>query len=635
MPLPKGVEADTPAAPNGTAVGPGMVDPHFIVPVEETGLRETKIDVGVAENDVSRNGHIPRPQSGVHDNVVRSEAPAAETRNHETMIHIGVTGNDVSRDGHIPPPANGAPGNVVRSAAQEVGEGDDNMASSYAKRMDELRRSFKLGKTRPTSYRIEQLKALDRFLVDYHDRLVDALKEDLNKNKFESVLFEIQYTRNEIKGTLMELEKWVKPEKAPKNIMLIMDQALIHSEPYGLALIIGAWNYPVQLTLCPLIGAIAAGNCAVVKPSEQAAATAKLIQEMVPKYLDPECFAVVVGGPKESAELLREKFDYIFYTGSTTVGKIVYEAAQKHLTPVTLELGGKSPVYVDEAVDMEVACRRLIWGKYVNAGQTCIAPDYVLCHAAVYARFVDTCKQVITEFYTDQPKESKDLGRIVNTNHTRRIAKMLEGVPVAFGGDVDVDSKYVAPTLVTEIKGTDALMQEEIFGPVLPILRVNSADEAIEFVNDREKPLTLYVFSSRQKVIDRFMHETTSGSICANDTLVHLSVDTLPFGGVGQSGMGRYHGKYSFDTFSNKKAVLVRSFNPIGEAFGRKRYPPLDEFKLNYFKQLLMKRSSPLGSLCCSATPYLLVFVLGVASAFLLRYVLHGEKPPLRRWWRQ
>ncbi|XP_054920294.1 aldehyde dehydrogenase, dimeric NADP-preferring isoform X4 [Dermacentor andersoni] len=510
--------------------------------------------------------------------------------------------------------------------------GSDEMSSSYSKRVDELRRSFKLGKTRPTSYRVEQLKAMDRFLADYHDRFVDALKEDLNKNKFESILFEIQYTRNEIKGTIMELDKWVKPEKAPKNIMLLMDQALIHSEPFGVALVIGAWNYPLQLTLCPLIGAIAAGNCAVIKPSEQAPATAKLLLEMVPKYLDPECFAVIVGGPKESAELLTEKFDYIFYTGSTNVGKLIYAAAQKHLTPVTLELGGKSPVYVDAAVNLEVACRRLMWGKYVNAGQTCIAPDYVLCHTAVYAQFVDTCKKVITEFYSEHPKDSADLGRIVNTNHCRRIAKLLEGLPIAFGGDVDVDSKYVAPTLVTEVKVTDPVMQEEIFGPVLPILRVNSADEAIEFINEREKPLTLYVFSSQQKVIDRFMYETTSGSICANDTLVHLSVDTLPFGGVGQSGMGRYHGKYSFDTFSNKKAVLVRSFNPIGEAFGRKRYPPLDDFKIAYFRQLLLKRGSLLGTGLLGCAPYLCVFVLGVASAFLLRYLFHdGSKLPQRR----
>ncbi|KAL1438343.1 hypothetical protein MTO96_048133 [Rhipicephalus appendiculatus] len=474
--------------------------------------------------------------------------------------------------------------------------------------MDELRRSFKLGKTRPTSYRVEQLKAMDRFLADYHDRFVDALKEDLNKNKFESILFEIQYTRNEIKGTLMELEK------PPKNVMLIMDQALIHSEPYGVALVIGAWNYPLQLTLCPLIGAIAAGNCAVIKPSEQAPATAKLLQEMVPKYLDPECFAVIVGGPKESAELLTEKFDYIFYTGSTHVGKLIYAAAQKHLTPVTLELGGKSPVYVDEVVDLPVACRRLMWGKYVNAGQTCIAPDYVLCHTAVYTQFVDTCKKVITEFYSEQPKESADLGRIPSCS---------KGCPSRSVETWTWTTSTWPPTLITEVKPTDPVMQEEIFGPVLPILRVNSADEAIEFINQREKPLTLYVFSSRQKVIDHFMYETTSGSMCANDTLVHLSVDTLPFGGVGQSGMGRYHGKYSFDTFSNKKAVLVRSFNPIGEAFGRKRYPPLDDFKIAYFRQLLLKRGSPFGTGLLSCAPYLCVFVLGVASAFLLRYLFH------------
>lgn len=282
-----------------------------------------------------------------------------------------------------------------------------------------------------------------------------------------------------------------------------------------------------------------------------------------------------------------------------------------------------SPVYLDEAVDMDVACRRIMWGKHVNAGQTCVAPDYVLCHQAVYDKFVSTCKTVITEFYSEDPKASSDLGRIVSTNHVRRIAKLLEGTKAEFGGDVDVDSKYVAPTLLTNVNPGDPVMQDEIFGPVLPILRVNSADEAIEFINERDKPLTLYVFSKNQRMIDRFIHETSSGSMCANDTLVHLSVDTLPFGGVGTSGMGRYHGKYSFDTFSNKKAVLVRNFNPIGEAFGRKRYPPFDEFKLSFFKQLLLKRGSPLGGLF-SYTPYLLVFFLGIASAFLLRYILHA-----------
>lgn len=293
------------------------------------------------------------------------------------------------------------------------------MSTQFSKRINELRRAFKLGKTRPASYRIQQLKALDRFLEDYNDAFVQALKEDLNKNKFESILFEINFTRNEIKGTIMELDKWMKPEKAKKNIMLIMDEAMVHSEPYGVALIIGAWNYPLQLTLCPLIGAIAAGNCAVIKPSENAAATAKVIEEMIPKYLDPECYTVVTGGAKETTELLTEKFDYIFYTGSINVGKIIYAAAQKQLTPVTLELGGKSPVYLDEGLDLEVACRRLMWGKHVNAGQTCVAPDYVLCHQAVYADFVDTCKRVITEFYSEDPKSSPDLGRIINTNHVK------------------------------------------------------------------------------------------------------------------------------------------------------------------------------------------------------------------------
>lgn len=538
--------------------------------------------------------------------MVKSDLIVEDLENRrETKIDIGINGNGVA---------------TVERSSPSLGT---DMSTQFTKRINELRRAFKLGKTRPASYRIQQLKALDRFLEDYNDAFVQALKEDLNKNKFESILFEINFTRNEIKGTIMELDKWMKPEKAKKNIMLIMDEAMVHSEPYGVALIIGAWNYPLQLTLCPLIGAIAAGNCAVIKPSENAAATAKVIEEMIPKYLDPECYTVVTGGAKETTELLTEKFDYIFYTGSINVGKIIYAAAQKQLTPVTLELGGKSPVYLDEGLDLEVACRRLIWGKHVNAGQTCVAPDYVLCHQAVYADFVDTCKRVITEFYSEDPKASPDLGRIINTNHVKRIAKLLNGTTPAMGGEIDEDTKYVAPTLLVDVKATDPIMQEEIFGPVLPILRVQSADEAIQFINEREKALTLYVFSKSQKVIDRFMHETSSGSMCANDTLVHLSVDTLPFGGVGPSGMGRYHGKYSFDTFSNKKAVLVRNYNSIGEAFGRKRYPPLTDSKLSYFRQLLAKRSSPFGGLF-SHMPYLIVFMLGIASAFLLRYVVQA-----------
>ncbi|XP_064476693.1 aldehyde dehydrogenase, dimeric NADP-preferring-like isoform X2 [Ornithodoros turicata] len=534
-------------------------------------------------------------------------APAEVVENHGNGdVRIDMPNGDAPANTATPPPV-----------------GSTAMTTQYSKRLNELRRAFKLGKTKPLSYRTQQLKALDKFLVDYEQALILALKEDLNKNKFESVLFEIQFTRNEIKGTLMELSKWVKPEKTPKNMMLIMDEALVHSEPYGVALVIGAWNYPLQLTLCPLIGAIAAGNCAVLKPSEHAPATAKVIGELVPKYLDPECFMVVSGGVKESTELLQERFDYIFYTGSINVGKIIYAAAQKHLTPVTLELGGKSPLYLDETVDMEVACHRVMWGKYVNAGQTCVAPDYVLCQSSVYGAFVETCKRVITEFYSENPKESADLGRIVNGNHVKRIAKLLEGSNVAVGGQVDIDNKYVAPTLLTDVGPDDPIMQEEIFGPVLPILRVSSADEAIQFINEREKPLTLYVFSKDQKVINRFMNETSSGSMCANDTLVHLSIDTLPFGGVGPSGMGRYHGKYSFDAFSNKKAVLLRNYNPIGEAFGRKRYPPLDDFKLSYFKQLLLKRGSPFGGFF-SFTGYIIVFLLGIASAFLLRFVLHA-----------
>ena len=325
---------------------------------------------------------------------------------------------------------------------------------------------------------------------------------------------------------------------------------------------------PVQLNLSPMVAAICAGNAVVLKPSELAPATARTLSELLPRYLDKDCFVVVEGGPEETQALLSEKWDYVFYTGSPRVGRLVYAAVTKHLTPVTLELGGKSPLYLDETItNMETACRRIWWGKGVNAGQTCIAPDYLLCTKQVADVFVATANKIITEFYGTDIKSSPDYCRIINDNHFNRLQKLIDTTAgtIVFGGKTDPSTRFISPTIITDVKPDDPIMQEEIFGPILPIMTVSGLDEAIEFINRGEKPLSLYVFSEKSSVAKRFIHETSSGAVIANDTLLHFAVDSLPFGGVGNSGLGSYHGKYSFRTFSHAKAVLLKNYNPIAE----------------------------------------------------------------------
>ncbi|OQR79355.1 aldehyde dehydrogenase [Tropilaelaps mercedesae] len=501
---------------------------------------------------------------------------------------------------------------------------EDAVETKYTAQIKKLRKTFASGRTKDVRWRKTQLEALLRFLEDNSDALVDALTKDLRKNRMESLLFDIEFAMNDVKGALMELYNWVKPEAVAKNVMTVMDKPYIWNEPHGVCLIMGAWNYPVQLLLCPAVGAIAAGNVVVFKPSDLAPATA-IAMEKLTSYLDPDAFLVVNGGVTESTELLKERFDHIFYTGSSNVGKIVYAAAQKNLTPVILELGGKSPVYIDTNVDLEIATKRILWGKWVNAGQTCVAPDYVLCPESLYDRFLTNCKKVALDFYGEDPKKSAEYGRIVTSRHAKRLESMIQGANVVLGGEVNPNERYVAPTILGDVKKDDAIMKEEIFGPILPIIKVRDIKEAIEFINSRDKPLTSYVFSRDSRVIRRFINETTAGSVCANDVLVHLSVDTLPFGGVGQSGIGRYHGKHTFDCYSNKKAVLLRDFNPIGEYLGSKRYPPHTDSGLALFRRLLAKRSNPFRFVC-GVAPYALGVVIGVGGTFLYRYLIATEQ---------
>ncbi|XP_018427323.1 PREDICTED: aldehyde dehydrogenase family 3 member B1-like isoform X1 [Nanorana parkeri] len=372
----------------------------------------------------------------------------------------------------------------------------------------------------------------------------------------------------------------MKDEHVSKNMAMYLDTAFIRKEPFGVVLIISPWNYPVQLTLIPLIGAIAAGNCVIMKPSEISQNTEKVLAEGLARYLDQDCFAVVCGGVEESTRLLAERFDYIFFTGNPVVGKIVMEAATKHLTPLTLELGGKNPCYVHDDSDIKNAARRIAWSRFINAGQTCLAPDYVLCSEAIKEKLVVALQATIREFYGEDPKQSPDFGRIIGDRHYQRVAALLKHGKVVAGGQTDDSEKYIAPTILIDVAESDPIMQEEIFGPILPIVIVPGLEEAIQFINKREKALAAYAFSANSQIINQVLDRTSSGSFCGNDGIVQTTIISLPFGGVGHSGMGMYHGKFTFDTFSHKRACLLRSDGR--EKLNEVRYPPYNESRLGF-----------------------------------------------------
>jgi len=396
-------------------------------------------------------------------------------------------------------------------------------------------------------------------------------------------------------------------------------------------LIIGPWNFPIQLSLVPMAGAIAAGNAVIVKPSELAPASAEVMMKTISKYLDPECVKVICGGIPETTELLRNKFDYIFYTGSGNVGKIIGAAAAKHITPCTLELGGKSPVYLDDSCDMKMAIKRIIWGKTCNNGQVCVAPDYIICNERVRDEFLRRAKESFKEFFGDDAQASPDLGRMVNERNFDRVRGMIEKTKgrIAFGGEkFDRDDLYIGFTIITDVTRDDSVMQEEIFGPVLPILTVSNLDEAIDVINAGDKPLSLYIMSTKRSVQDEIIARTSSGSVCVNDLIVQLSVETLPFGGVGPSGYGAYHGKYTFDTFSHRKSVLKRDFGFIGEYLGVFRYPPYNEAAIRRMRLLLYNWDMPsLGWM-----KSLVLMVLGAAAYVGLKSVMRAAEVDVPKW---
>ncbi|XP_076138263.1 aldehyde dehydrogenase family 3 member A2-like [Alosa pseudoharengus] len=454
--------------------------------------------------------------------------------------------------------------------------------------VEQARQAFQTGRSKDLSYRITQLKNLHRLISERQTDIVEALKNDLYKSENGTQLYEMIGLEGEINLAVDRLAEWAAPRPVEKNLLTISDEVFIQPEPLGVVLIIGAWNYPWAVTLQPLIGAIAAGNAAVVKPSEVSSHTAKVMEELLSLYLDKEMYPVVLGGVPETQELLGQRFDHVFYTGNSTVGKLVMEAAARHLTPVTLELGGKSPCYIDKDCDLSIACRRITWGKYVNCGQTCIAPDYILCEPGIQDRVIQEITKCIKEFYTDDPKTCTDYGRIINQRHFKRLMALMEGSSVAVGGDTDESQCYIAPTVLKGVTADSKVMQEEIFGPLLPIITVDGMEEAISFINQREKPLALYVFSSNDKLIRQMISETSSGALLANDCLVHFTISDLPFGGVGNSGIGCYHGKYTFDQLSHLRSCLIKKLNM--EGVNQMRYPPHTTKKLQWARLFLLRQ---------------------------------------------
>ena len=417
---------------------------------------------------------------------------------------------------------------------------------------------FASAQTRSIDFRLEQLKQLKSAVIRYQSKIVEAVKSDLGRPEFEAY-FEIA-SLAEINLALKQLKKWSKPKKVKTPIEQFPSSAWIEPQPLGVVLIIAPWNYPFQLTISPLVGAIASGNCAIVKPSEYAPHTSSVVAEMIQDCLDPRHVAVIEGGLSISQQLLSEKFDHIFFTGSSNVGRVVMRAAAEHLTPVTLELGGKSPCIVDSQANLSVAAKRITWGKFINAGQTCVAPDYLLIDCKVKEEFLALIKKNITDFYGQEPFTSPDYGRIINQKHLNRLSGFLQDGQIVCGGQVNPQELYIAPTIVDQVQWSDSVMQEEIFGPILPVIEYENLEQAIASVNERPKPLALYFFSKNPAKIQQVLHSTSSGGVCINDVVMHLAIQDLPFGGVGESGMGSYQGKASFDNFSHYRSILKKAF---------------------------------------------------------------------------
>ena len=432
------------------------------------------------------------------------------------------------------------------------------------------------------NFRKETLTKLLNEVILHENEIIDALYFDFKKPAFEAVLTETSYVISELKDTIKNIKCWSKPRRVFPSLLNFPSKDYIYKEPYGKVLIISPWNYPFQLALCPLISAFAAGNQVVLKPSELTPKTSEIIEKIISKVFIKKDVNVIEGGIEVSQQLLSERWDYIFFTGSVAVGKIVAKAAAENLTPVTLELGGKNPCIIDETANLKLAAKRIVWGKFMNAGQTCIAPDYILIQKNMKSHFVDYLKEEITKAYGENPKNSPDFARIINTKNWERLVNMIDPKKVIFGGQTNIKNCFIAPTLIEETSLESEIMKDEIFGPILPILTYEKENEIDAIISKYEKPLAFYIFSENRIFSKHIIQKYSFGGGCVNDTMVHFSNKRLPFGGVGHSGIGAYHGILSFDTFSHKKSILIKS-NLLDLPF---RYAPY-KGKIGTIKKIL------------------------------------------------
>lgn len=452
--------------------------------------------------------------------------------------------------------------------------------------VEQLRDYFRSGQTYPLNWRINQLKALRSMLDEHEHDFAEALRADLGKAWAESKLTEIGFVKGEISYTLKHLKKWLKPKRAAIPLSLQPASGKLVYEPLGTVLIIAPWNYPLMLVLSPLVGALACGNTVLLKPSELSPHVAALISELLPQYVDAQAVKVFEADAEGTAKILTQSFDHIFYTGGAAVAKKVMAAAVQHLTPVTLELGGKSPTWIDDSVDLKHVAQRLAWAKFINAGQTCVAPDYVLTTDDVADRLVPKLIRAVEALYSATPRSCADYGRMINQRHTQRIAALLDdgaSAQIVHGGEVDIDERYVAPTIIDRVTVDMKLMSEEIFGPLLPIVRVRDFKAAIDYINSQPKPLALYAFTDDKERRMQLIEQTSSGALGFNLALAHLSAHELPFGGIGMSGQGRYMGKYSIDTFSHLKPIISKPLWPNTMKLIAPPYNRITDLVVKYF----------------------------------------------------
>ena len=456
-------------------------------------------------------------------------------------------------------------------------------SAAVVKIINEHKKFFDTGKTKNVDFRIEQLGKLRQAIQANEELIITALHQDLHKSRYEAFTTEIGLLYTSIRIITKNLKKWAKPQRVPTPLLFFGGQSHIYHEPYGTVLIIGPFNYPMNLVFEPLIGAIAGGNCTVIKPAQMTPNVSKIIAKIIRENFAEDYIRVVEGDRQATAELINAPFDYIFFTGSLSTGKIVMTAAAKNMVPVTLELGGKCPCIVDETANLDLAAKKLAWAKFSNAGQTCAAPDYVYVHKQVKKQLLDNLRKYILHFYGPNPQENKDFGRIINVQHTERLAELIDREKIIIGGEYEIASRYIAPTVLDGVGWDSPVMADEIFGPVLPVLEFESLETMIREINSRPKPLSLYLFTTSKTTEKKIIDSISYGNGCINDAFIQVGNPFLPFGGVGASGIGAYHGRRSFETFSHTKGILNRKFNPFPDMI----YPPSDEKKEKLVRRFL------------------------------------------------